>query len=94
MAIKIEFTQVQSDRITAALCQREYEETVRNEDGENVPNPLTKEEFAKNSILQWIERSTKTYESHVAQEVAIKNLPPSDFSLKALKIEKEAPKKK
>lgn len=91
--IEIKFNQAQTNRIIEAMCFMHYKEEVDDDLGGKTANPLSREEFATNAIIQYVENKVTCHETNMARENAVKQLPASDFSLEALKKKRDIPGK-
>lgn len=56
--------------VTAMAEQRNYPETVTNEDGEEIPNPQTKEEFCAMEILSFCRQIVAAHRVKVSRAAA------------------------
>ena len=58
-------------RIVSGLCQRNgYQETITDGEGNPVPNPVTKGQFAKRIVADWLIEQTVVAETEAEQEQA------------------------
>lgn len=56
-----------SERVVAAFCARfGYNDTVDDENGDDIPNPVSREEFAHDRICRWITSQVVKHESQSA----------------------------
>lgn len=56
-----------SERVINAICSRfGYNDTVEDEDGQEIDNPVSKEEFAHDRVCRWVTSQVMKYESSQA----------------------------
>lgn len=51
---------------TAFTSEFGYQETITNEDGTTSPNPVTKNQFFKQQLINYVKQVTRNYEANLA----------------------------
>lgn len=65
MKITLDIPDTFADRVIAAISDTYgYQETIRDEEGNEMPNPQTRAQFARSQVLRFLKETTVAYEAN------------------------------